>query len=124
MSPEVNAQSRLIASFKCVTYAAVTVRIVDGPPGRIRTLDPRLRRPLLYPTELLAVGAHPTSRQVTALLFTDHPKLSHPPIESRSADIQQLCSLGAIATCGFKGSQYLVTLITLVTCIVNDVIPV
>ena len=26
----------------------------DGAPGRIRTCDPRLRRPLLYPTELRA----------------------------------------------------------------------
>ena len=26
----------------------------DGAPGGIRTLDPRLRRPLLYPTELQA----------------------------------------------------------------------
>ena len=26
-----------------------------GPPDRIRTCDPRLRRPMLYPTELRAV---------------------------------------------------------------------
>ena len=28
----------------------------DGAPGRIRTCDPRLRRPVLYPTELQALG--------------------------------------------------------------------
>ena len=28
-------------------------RLVAGDPGGIRTPDPRLRRPLLYPTELL-----------------------------------------------------------------------
>ena len=28
----------------------------DGAPGGIRTLDPRLRRPLLYPTELQVHG--------------------------------------------------------------------
>ena len=27
----------------------------NGAPGRIRTYDPRLRRPLLYPTELRAL---------------------------------------------------------------------
>ena len=27
---------------------------VNGAPGRIRTCDPRLRRPMLYPTELRA----------------------------------------------------------------------
>ena len=27
---------------------------VYGAPGRIRTCDPRLRRPMFYPTELLA----------------------------------------------------------------------
>ena len=31
----------------------VVIRIVFGEPGGIRTPDPRLRRPVLYPTELL-----------------------------------------------------------------------
>ena len=31
-----------------------TIRLIfSGDPGGIRTPDPRLRRPLLYPTELL-----------------------------------------------------------------------
>ena len=30
--------------------------VLTGTPGGIRTPDPRLRRPLLYPTELLARG--------------------------------------------------------------------
>ena len=29
---------------------------VNGTPDRIRTYDPRLRRPMLYPTELLVLG--------------------------------------------------------------------
>ncbi len=29
-----------------------------GAPGRIRTCDPRLRRPLLYPTELRALACY------------------------------------------------------------------
>lgn len=29
---------------------------MSGAPGRSRTLDQRLRRPLLYPTELLALN--------------------------------------------------------------------
>jgi hypothetical protein len=28
-----------------------------GAPGRIRTCDPRIRNPVLYPTELRAHGA-------------------------------------------------------------------
>ena len=42
--------------------------IILGDPGGIRTPDPRLRRPLLYPTELLdhmklerAMGIEPTT---------------------------------------------------------------
>ena len=31
----------------CITF------FINGEPGGIRTPDPRLRRPLLYPTELL-----------------------------------------------------------------------
>ena len=31
-------------------------RLSDGAPGGIRTLAPRLRRPLLYPTELQVHG--------------------------------------------------------------------
>ena len=34
---------------------------VNGAPGRIRTCDPRLRRPMLYPTELRAHSLHPRS---------------------------------------------------------------
>ena len=44
------------------------VEIILGDPGGIRTPDPRLRRPLLYPTELLdhiklerAMGIEPTT---------------------------------------------------------------
>ena len=44
------------------------VEITLGDPGGIRTPDPRLRRPLLYPTELLdhmilerAMGIEPTT---------------------------------------------------------------
>ena len=44
------------------------VDIILGDPGGIRTPDPRLRRPLLYPTELLdhiklerAMGIEPTT---------------------------------------------------------------
>ena len=32
-----------------------------GAPGRTRTCDPRLRRPVLYPTELRAHGLQSTS---------------------------------------------------------------
>ena len=41
--------------------------VFNGDPGGIRTPDPRLRRPLLYPTELLnhkmerAMGIEPTT---------------------------------------------------------------
>ena len=31
------------------------IRLADGLPGRIRTSDPRLRRPMLYPAELREV---------------------------------------------------------------------
>ncbi|SVA80595.1 uncharacterized protein METZ01_LOCUS133449 [marine metagenome] len=34
---------------------------VNGAPGRIRTCDPRLRRPMLYPTELRAHYLHSRS---------------------------------------------------------------
>ena len=43
------------------------IGINAGDPGGIRTPDPRLRRPLLYPTELLnhemerAMGIEPTT---------------------------------------------------------------
>lgn len=29
---------------------------LHGPPGRIRTCDPRFRKPVLYPAELRAAG--------------------------------------------------------------------
>tara|TARA_S200000501_G_scaffold155589_1_gene146782 strand:+ start:194 stop:376 length:183 start_codon:yes stop_codon:yes gene_type:complete len=32
---------------------------VSGTPDRIRTYDPRLRRPLLYPAELRVRNQHP-----------------------------------------------------------------
>ena len=35
-------------------------RRLHGTPGRIRTCDPRLRRPLLYPAELRALDRSPT----------------------------------------------------------------
>lgn len=45
----------MIADFIRVLWTVVDVEILDnGTPYRIRTCDLRLRRPLLYPTELRA----------------------------------------------------------------------
>ena len=48
--------------------SAISSALSLGDPGGIRTPDPRLRRPLLYPTELLdhmilerAMGIEPTT---------------------------------------------------------------
>lgn len=55
-------QIYLFTVFLCVTMLKTqqkadsslrTIRFFFGDPGGIRTPDPRLRRPLLYPTELL-----------------------------------------------------------------------
>ena len=49
-------------------FSKLKTRMNTGDPGGIRTPDPRLRRPLLYPTELLnhinlerAMGIEPTT---------------------------------------------------------------
>ena len=41
-------------------------KLQSGAPGRIRTCDPRLRRPLLYPAELRA-HSEPCSRGILSL---------------------------------------------------------
>lgn len=59
--------------------------VLNGDPGGIRTPDPRLRRPLLYPTELLnhlerAMGIEPTTSawkaEVLPLNYTRNIKFS------------------------------------------------
>jgi hypothetical protein len=40
-----------------VSHQCHTARAKTGAPGRARTCDPRLRRPMLYPTELRARGS-------------------------------------------------------------------
>ncbi len=37
---------------RCLTDLANSHRLINGVPTGIRTPDPRLRRPLLYPAEL------------------------------------------------------------------------
>ena len=44
---------------RCKSHGVIAVssepdRVADGAPGRARTCDPRLRRPVLYPAELRA----------------------------------------------------------------------
>src|SRR3990172_4012139 len=40
--------------------------VSDGAPGGIRTHDPRIRNPVLYPTELRAQSDRPYSRRLAA----------------------------------------------------------
>jgi hypothetical protein len=47
----------------------------DGAPGRTRTCDPRLRRPVLYPAELRAQLRH-TARPASAAGLRLHPSLA------------------------------------------------
>ena len=42
--------------------------LIDGESGGIRTPDPRLRRPMLYPTELLIHGAGEGDRTLATSL--------------------------------------------------------
>ena len=66
-------------------FSKLKTRINTGDPGGIRTPDPRLRRPLLYPTELLnhlerAMGIEPTTSawkaEVLPLNYTRNIKFS------------------------------------------------
>ena len=66
-------------------FSKLKTRMNTGDPGGIRTPDPRLRRPLLYPTELLnhlerAMGIEPTTSawkaEVLPLNYTRNIKFS------------------------------------------------
>ena len=48
---------------------------IRGAPGRIRTCDPRLRRPILYPTELRA--HHPAWRRADDILTARPATVQH-----------------------------------------------
>src|SRR3954467_9113641 len=50
---------------------AIDVRRISGAPGRTRTCDPRLRRPVLYPTELRARMAGSANVHESYLRLTD-----------------------------------------------------
>ena len=74
-----------------------------GAPGRIRTCDPRLRRPLLYPAELRALGESSLQKVVGETGFEPATpctqnkcatKLRHSPTVVPTLKRQPLCRYG------------------------------
>ena len=55
----------------------------ESTPGRIRTYDPRLRRPMLYPTELRALE----NKEYRQAGFERQPQLEEPTSVARRLKI-------------------------------------
>ena len=80
LNPIQKAPERLTGSFGC-----------NGTPGRIRTCDLRIRSPLLYPTELLALGLNHQYKNRISWAYQGNPEAFLPTRRLVQAGIRLLC---------------------------------